>query len=156
MTDNLHSLVYRNRGRATNTSRGVHKENTAFYCIVKNNSAAVGFQRRKVKPEVGKNLFTLRKKTFFDCYFISVTDFPAKPQKYRKKSLSAGTYDLMYLAVRLAVCKMALPGSDPCPIILDDPLVNFDPEREKQAIKLLKELAKERQIILFTCRELSE
>ena len=70
--------------------------------------------------------------------------------------LSAGTYDLMYLAVRLAVCKMALPGSDPCPIILDDPLVNFDPEREKQAIKLLKELAKERQIILFTCRELSE
>ena len=70
--------------------------------------------------------------------------------------LSAGTYDLMYLAVRLAVCKMVLPGSDPCPIILDDPLVNFDPEREKQAIKLLEELAKERQIILFTCRELSK
>ena len=74
----------------------------------------------------------------------------------RSEYLSAGTYDLMYLAVRLAVCKLALPGSDPCPIILDDPLVNFDPEREKQAIKLLKELAKERQIILFTCRELSE
>ena len=51
---------------------------------------------------------------------------------------------------------MVLPGSDPCPIILDDPLVNFDPEREKQAIKLLEELAKERQIILFTCRELSK
>lgn len=74
----------------------------------------------------------------------------------RSEFLSAGTYDLMYLAVRLAVCRMALPGSDPCPLILDDPLVNFDAEREKQAIKLLKELAKERQIILFTCRELAE
>ena len=65
--------------------------------------------------------------------------------------LSAGTLDLMYLAVRLAVCRLALPEEDKCPIILDDPLVNFDAEREKQAIKLLEEIAKERQVILFSC-----
>lgn len=70
--------------------------------------------------------------------------------------LSAGTYDLMYLAVRLAVCQLALPEGDTCPLILDDPLVNFDEEREKQAISLLKELAKSRQVILFTCRNISE
>ena len=62
------------------------------------------------------------------------------------------TIDIMYLAVRLAVCRLALPEEDKCPIILDDPLVNFDAEREKQAIKLLEEIAKERQVILFSCR----
>ena len=60
-------------------------------------------------------------------------------------------YSPMYLAVRLAVCRLALPEEDKCPIILDDPLVNFDSEREKQAIKLLEEIAKERQVILFSC-----
>lgn len=74
----------------------------------------------------------------------------------RSEYLSAGTYDLMYLAVRLAVCQLALPEGDECPLILDDPLVNFDEEREKQAISLLKELAKKRQVILFTCRNISE
>lgn len=67
--------------------------------------------------------------------------------------LSAGTLDLLYFAVRLAVCELALPKGDPCPLIIDDALVNLDAERTKQAMALLRELAKERQIILFTCRE---
>ena len=66
--------------------------------------------------------------------------------------LSAGTLDLMYLAVRLAVCEMALPEDANCPLILDDTLVNLDNERTAQAMKLLEEIAKTRQVILFTCR----
>ena len=66
--------------------------------------------------------------------------------------LSAGTLDLMYLAVRLAVCEMALPEDANCPLILDDTLVNLDNERTAQAMKLLGEIAKTRQVILFTCR----
>lgn len=66
--------------------------------------------------------------------------------------LSAGTLDLMYLAVRLAVCEMALPEDANCPLILDDTLVNLDNERTQQAMKLLEEIAKTRQVILFTCR----
>lgn len=68
--------------------------------------------------------------------------------------LSTGTLDLLYFAVRLAVCELALPKGEPCPLIIDDALVNLDPERTKQAMSLLRELARERQIILFTCREL--
>lgn len=68
--------------------------------------------------------------------------------------LSAGTLDLMYLAVRLAVCRLALPEGKSCPLVLDDTLVNFDNERTQQAIKLLSEIAKERQVILFTCKEI--
>ena len=67
--------------------------------------------------------------------------------------LSAGTLDLMYLAVRLAVCELALPDGEPCPLILDDALVNLDEERFDQAMELLKQIARERQVILFTCRE---
>lgn len=67
--------------------------------------------------------------------------------------LSAGTIDLMYLAVRLAVCELALPEGESCPLIIDDALVNLDEQRTQQALELLKEIAKRRQVILFTCRK---
>ncbi len=67
--------------------------------------------------------------------------------------LSAGTLDIMYLAVRLAVCELALPDGEPCPLILDDALVNLDDERLEQAMNLLAEIARERQVILFSCRK---
>ncbi|MGN1001128.1 MAG: ATP-binding protein [Oscillospiraceae bacterium] len=67
--------------------------------------------------------------------------------------LSAGTADQLYLALRLAICTLALPEGTSCPLILDDALVNFDDERMGLALDLLSELAKERQIILFTCHD---
>jgi uncharacterized protein YhaN len=67
--------------------------------------------------------------------------------------LSAGTLDLLYLAVRLAVCELALPEGEPCPLIIDDALVNLDETRYAQAIELLKQIARQRQVILFTCRQ---
>ena len=67
--------------------------------------------------------------------------------------LSAGTLDIMYLAVRLAVCELALPEGETCPLIIDDALVNLDETRLEQAMALLREIAKERQIILFSCRK---
>ena len=69
--------------------------------------------------------------------------------------LSAGALDQMYLALRLAVCTLALDDGGSCPLILDDALVNFDPERTGYALELLRELAQNRQVILFSCRELN-
>ena len=57
----------------------------------------------------------------------------------------------MYLAVRLAIVELTLPGEDPCPIVLDDALVNLDSERREAAMRLLSEIAEKRQVILFTC-----
>ena len=62
--------------------------------------------------------------------------------------------DLMYLAVRLAVCELALPEGESCPLVIDDALVNLDEERTAQALELLKRIAKKRQIILFSCKKL--
>lgn len=62
--------------------------------------------------------------------------------------LSAGTVDQLYLAVRLAVCRLTLPG---VPVLLDDALTAFDDGRMARALDCLKELGAERQILLFTC-----
>ena len=79
----------------------------------------------------------------------TVDDVVARDAEY----LSAGTLDLMYLAVRLAVCKLALPEGESCPLIIDDALVNLDESRLEQAMELFRQIARERQVILFTCRQ---
>ena len=66
-------------------------------------------------------------------------------------ALSQGTADQLYLAVRLAICQLVLPGEDPCPLVLDDALTNFDDDRMTLALDLLRKLGEERQILLFTC-----
>lgn len=66
-------------------------------------------------------------------------------------SLSAGTADQIYLALRLALCQLLSSEDEPCPIVLDDALTNFDQPRLENALAYLKELAETRQIILFTC-----
>lgn len=67
--------------------------------------------------------------------------------------LSAGTADLLYLSVRLALCELTCPTDDPCPLVLDDMLVNFDDARARRAMALFREIAQHRQVILFTCHE---
>lgn len=67
--------------------------------------------------------------------------------------LSTGTRDQLYLALRLAVCKVLLDKQDESvPLILDDPFVNYDDQRVACGMKLLREIAHERQVILLTCR----
>ena len=63
-------------------------------------------------------------------------------------ALSTGTAEQLYLAVRLAVCRLTVPDA---PIVLDDALAAFDDGRMELALALLKGLGKERQILLFSC-----
>lgn len=63
---------------------------------------------------------------------------------------SDGTMDQLYLSLRLAVAEALTPEA---PIVLDDALIRFDDERLRAAFTLLRELAKDRQILVFTCRE---
>lgn len=66
--------------------------------------------------------------------------------------MSSGASDLLYLAVRLAVCELVLPQND-CPIILDDALANIDADRRARVMDYLANIAKTRQVILFSCNE---
>ncbi|MCI6054670.1 AAA family ATPase [Dysosmobacter sp.] len=77
---------------------------------------------------------------------------PAGEGVYREAELlSAGALDQLYLAVRLAICDLVLPPEKTVPIVLDDALANFDDSRCAAALRYLKEAARGRQILLFTC-----
>ncbi len=65
--------------------------------------------------------------------------------------LSCATKDQVYLAARLALTELLWQGREGPPLLLDDPLVNFDAGRKTAAIRLLQRLAGSRQLILFTC-----
>ncbi len=65
--------------------------------------------------------------------------------------LSDGTRNQLYLAVRLAICELVLT-EEACPLILDDVLAAFDDRRAKDTLRLLRELSREKQIILLTCQ----
>ena len=62
---------------------------------------------------------------------------------------SDGTVDQLYLALRLAVAEELTPEA---PLVLDDALVRFDDERLATALDILKQEAREKQVILFTCQ----
>ena len=66
-------------------------------------------------------------------------------------ALSGGAIQQLYLSVRLAMCDLALPVHDPCPILLDDILDAFDDPRASLALDCLLTLAQHRQVLLFTC-----
>ncbi|MCF0121519.1 MAG: hypothetical protein HUJ65_07765, partial [Oscillospiraceae bacterium] len=66
-------------------------------------------------------------------------------------SLSTGTLDQLYFALRLAIAELALDSEETCPIILDDALLSFDDERMASALTMLERMSEKRQIILFTC-----
>ena len=63
-------------------------------------------------------------------------------------SLSRGTQDETWLALRLAMTKLLLPEGTP--LVLDDALLTFDQQREQAAMNRFKQ--KQRQILLFSCR----
>jgi len=66
--------------------------------------------------------------------------------------LSRATQDQFYICARFALVKLITEGKQP-PLLLDDPFVNFHPKRLNKMIQLLQELAKENQILLFTCSD---
>lgn len=77
---------------------------------------------------------------------------PAGDSVHRDAALlSAGAADQLYLSVRLAICDLVLPEENRASMVLDDALANFDDSRCAAALRYLREAAKERQILLFTC-----
>lgn len=69
------------------------------------------------------------------------------------ESLSEGTRDQLYLALRLAAIESHAERAEPLPFIADDLLVNFDDARAAAAITLLARFGRTTQTILFTHHE---
>ena len=69
------------------------------------------------------------------------------------KHLSLGTCQQLYLALRIALLMCADNVGESVPILADDILVNFDSQRRAGAACALAQLARTRQVIVFTCHE---
>lgn len=65
--------------------------------------------------------------------------------------LSRGTAEQLYLAMRFGLVEHFAQGGEALPIVMDDVLVNFDPERAERAARSIEELANRHQILYFTC-----
>lgn len=67
-------------------------------------------------------------------------------------TLSAGTLGLLYLCLRLGLALEHGGRTVMLPILLDDVLAHLDPERAREAAKVISDVAQETQVWLFTCR----
>ena len=56
-----------------------------------------------------------------------------------------------YLAFRLAVIEDFGDTGRALPVLVDDILVNFDPERTRATLKVLARLSRRHQVIAFSC-----
>ncbi len=69
-----------------------------------------------------------------------------------RPDVSCATREQVYLAARLALTELLWPERRPV-IMLDDALVNFDAMRREQALGIIRTLAPEQQVLLFTCHD---
>jgi len=70
------------------------------------------------------------------------------------QSLSDGTIDQAYFALRLAVSEFLSKDGEKLPLILDDPFDRYDDKRSIKAMEFLKEYSKDSQTLIFTCHKL--
>lgn len=70
------------------------------------------------------------------------------------EALSGGAREQVSLLVRLGLAEVLGQG-EPLPIVLDDCLVNTDPERQKDMLRILYRASKKQQILLFSCHDVA-
>jgi uncharacterized protein YhaN len=69
----------------------------------------------------------------------------------RSEELSRGTAEQLYLALRVGLIGSLGEMGKALPILMDDVVVNFDPQRRAGAVAAVRELAQMRQVLFFTC-----
>ncbi len=66
-------------------------------------------------------------------------------------ALSRGTREQLYLALRFGLIREFGEHSERLPVVVDEALVNFDPERARLAAESFAELSQTNQVLVFTC-----
>ena len=80
---------------------------------------------------------------------ISVTD--ANGGSRQPSELSRGTREQLYLALRFGLIREFGEHAERLPVVVDEALVNFDPERARLAAASFAGLSETNQILVFTC-----
>ena len=72
----------------------------------------------------------------------------------RRKSpqeLSRGTREQLFLSLRFGLIRELGQRTEPLPVVVDEVLVNFDPDRALRAARAFVELSRTNQVLVFTC-----
>jgi len=77
--------------------------------------------------------------------------FGQQSEEIPSSELSTGTVQQLYLALRFALIETLDGIGEGLPVLMDDILVNADPERRERLAKAISELSSKRQVIFFTC-----
>ncbi|PFA62583.1 hypothetical protein CN378_20375 [Bacillus sp. AFS015802] len=64
--------------------------------------------------------------------------------------LSQGTKEQLFISIRFALVQ-SMGDHYPLPVLIDDGVVNFDLSRTQSFLKLLRKVAKDHQVLFFTC-----
>ncbi len=80
---------------------------------------------------------------------IHVTDDDGSTKQ--PAQLSRGAREQLFLALRFGLIRELGQRSERLPVIVDEALVNFDPDRGLRAAQAFVELAEQNQVLVFTC-----
>ncbi len=80
---------------------------------------------------------------------ITVTDADGRTKQ--PSELSRGTREQLFLSLRFGLIRELGERTEPLPVVVDEILVNFDPERALRAATAFTELSKTNQVLVFTC-----
>ena len=80
---------------------------------------------------------------------ITVTD--ADGQTKQPSELSRGTREQLFLSLRFGLIRELGQRTEPLPVVVDEVLVNFDPDRALRAAVAFTELSSTNQVLVFTC-----
>ena len=81
----------------------------------------------------------------------TVTVIDEKGVSKQPSELSRGTREQLYLALRFGLIREFGERTECLPVVVDEVLVNFDPERARRAAEAFVELSKTNQVLVFTC-----
>lgn len=80
---------------------------------------------------------------------ITVTDADGRTKQ--PSELSRGTREQLFLSLRFGLIRELGERTEPLPVLVDEVLVNFDPDRALRAAVAFTELSKTNQVLVFTC-----
>jgi uncharacterized protein YhaN len=69
----------------------------------------------------------------------------------RPQDLSRGTREQLYLALRFGLVREFGEHAERLPVVVDEVLVNFDPDRARLAAEAFATLSETNQVLVFTC-----
>lgn len=156
--DKLAGLRFQEESLKAKLQKAITEWSVNALCYKLLDGARVIYERERqpfVLKHAGENLSTITAGRYVKVIKKTddnrlVVETPEGQQK-NVTALSRGTAEQLYLSMRLAFIKEYANRMGTLPLIVDDILVNFDPQRADATMQLINEVSKENQVVMFSC-----